>query len=238
MILRQPCQKKRPILNKNTEANKDPKIRKMNSRSIACSTGGNSGSRRNGVVVEESFEAKARLPCVDQGLETRKTPQHMKTQSRLKFRAWLVDNKKIGPATTQNLVVKFDGEICGGGLVENASDNFPQQKKLENLLPNFAGSSPRISPKTSPTPLWKSLVLKKGTFGLENQFRSYRSRLQISSILPFCSECGGLCFARILWCPCKNAVLRRVLRRSFKSKGSLEGLLEGACEGSQSRQGS
>ena len=37
---------------------------------------------------------------------------------------------------------------------------FPQQKKLENLLPNFAGSSPPISPKTSPTSLWKSLVLK------------------------------------------------------------------------------
>ena len=65
----------------------------------------------------------------------------------------------VGPATTQNLVVKFDGEICGGVLVENASDNFPQQKKLENLLPNFAGSSPPISPKTSPTSLWKSLVL-------------------------------------------------------------------------------
>ena len=65
----------------------------------------------------------------------------------------------LGPATTQNLVVKFDGEICGGVLVENASDDFPQQKKLENLLPNFAGSSPPISPKTSPTSLWKSLVL-------------------------------------------------------------------------------
>ena len=65
----------------------------------------------------------------------------------------------VGPATTQNLVVKFDGEICGGVLVENASDDFPQQKKLENLLPNFAGSSPPISPKTSPTSLWKSLVL-------------------------------------------------------------------------------
>ena len=60
----------------------------------------------------------------------------------------------IGPATTQNLVVKLDGEICGGVLVENASDDFPQQKKLENLLPNFAGSSPPISPKTSPTSLW------------------------------------------------------------------------------------
>ena len=65
----------------------------------------------------------------------------------------------LGPATTQNLVVKFDGEICGGALVENASDDFPQQKKLENLLLNFAGSSPPISPKTSPTSLWKLLVL-------------------------------------------------------------------------------
>ena len=36
---------------------------------------------------------------------------------------------------------------------------FPQQKKLDNLLPNFAGSSPPISPKTSPTSLWKSLAL-------------------------------------------------------------------------------
>ena len=35
--------------------------------------------------------------------------------------------------------------------MENASDDFLQQKKLENLLPNFAGSSPPISPKTSPT---------------------------------------------------------------------------------------
>ena len=43
--------------------------------------------------------------------------------------------------------------------MKNASDDFPQQKKLENLLPNFAGSSPPISPKTSPTSLWTSLVL-------------------------------------------------------------------------------
>ena len=67
----------------------------------------------------------------------------------------------VGPATTQNLVVKFDGEICGGVLVKNVSDNFPQQKKLENLLPNFAGSSPPSSPKTSPTSPWKSLVLRR-----------------------------------------------------------------------------
>ena len=74
----------------------------------------------------------------------------------------------IGPATTQNLVVKFDGEICGGVLVENASDDFPQQKKLENLLPNFAGSSPPISPKTSPTSLWKSLVLTMTSANINN----------------------------------------------------------------------
>ena len=43
---------------------------------------------------------------------------------------------------------------------------FSQQKKLENLLPNFAGSSPPISPKTSPTSLWKSLVLKDGALCL------------------------------------------------------------------------
>ena len=49
--------------------------------------------------------------------------------------------------------------------MENASDDFPQQKKLENLLPNFAGSSPPISPKTSPISLWKSLVLKDGALG-------------------------------------------------------------------------
>ena len=46
----------------------------------------------------------------------------------------------------------------------NASDDFPQ-KKLENLLPNFAGSSAPISPKTSPTSLWKSLVLKQADGG-------------------------------------------------------------------------
>ena len=43
--------------------------------------------------------------------------------------------------------------------MENASDDFPEQKTLENLLPNFAGSSPPILPKTSPTSLWKSMVL-------------------------------------------------------------------------------
>ena len=35
----------------------------------------------------------------------------------------------LGPATTQNLVVKFDGEICGGVLVENASDDFSPAKE-------------------------------------------------------------------------------------------------------------
>ena len=54
----------------------------------------------------------------------------------------------------------LDCLICGGVLVENVSDDFPQQiKKIENIFPNFPGSSPTISPKTSPTSLWKSLVL-------------------------------------------------------------------------------
>ena len=33
------------------------------------------------------------------------------------------------PATTQNLAVKFDGEICGGVLVENGSDHDPPTKE-------------------------------------------------------------------------------------------------------------
>ena len=44
----------------------------------------------------------------------------------------------LGPATTQNLVVKFDGEICGGVLVENSSDDFPSKR------------SSKISCQTSP----------------------------------------------------------------------------------------
>ena len=46
--------------------------------------------------------------------------------------------QNVGPATTQNLVVKFDGEICGGVLVENASDDFPSKR------------SSKISLQTSP----------------------------------------------------------------------------------------
>ena len=44
--------------------------------------------------------------------------------------------------------------------MEYAFDEFPQKKKLEYLFPNFAGSSPPISPKTPPTSLWKLLVSK------------------------------------------------------------------------------
>ena len=62
--------------------------------------------------------------------------------------------------------------------VENASDNSPQQMKLENLLPDFAGSSPPISPKTSPTSLWKSLVLNSL---LEKVFRQISTLLENSS---------------------------------------------------------
>ena len=48
------------------------------------------------------------------------------------------DIQLLGPATTQNLVVKFDGEICGGVLVEHASDDFPRKR------------SSKISFQTSP----------------------------------------------------------------------------------------
>ena len=48
------------------------------------------------------------------------------------------DDVFLGPATTQNLVVKFDGEICGGVLVEHASDDFPSKR------------SSKISFQTSP----------------------------------------------------------------------------------------
>ena len=94
---------------------------------------------------------------------------HRCREDSLSFSPWNSVRAKtltdfVGPATTQNLVVKFDGEICGGVLVENASGDFPQQKKLKNPLPNFAGSSPPISPKTSPTSLWKSLVLNFGVW--------------------------------------------------------------------------
>ena len=34
----------------------------------------------------------------------------------------------VGPATTQNFAVKFDGEIRGGVLVGNASDDFPSKR--------------------------------------------------------------------------------------------------------------
>ena len=54
----------------------------------------------------------------------------------------------LGPATTQNLVVKFDGEISGEVLVENASDDFPPAKEARTspsklrrkFATNFAGS--------------------------------------------------------------------------------------------------
>ena len=81
----------------------------------------------------------------------------------------LVQKRIFRAATSQNLVVKFGGEICGGALVENASDDFPQRGKLENILPNFARSSPPISPTTSPTSLWKSLrILGEPKWGLTN----------------------------------------------------------------------
>ena len=50
----------------------------------------------------------------------------------------MVNFNSIGPATTQNLAVKFDGEIGGGDLVENVSDDFPSKR------------SSKISFQTSP----------------------------------------------------------------------------------------
>ena len=51
---------------------------------------------------------------------------------------WILGVKDLGPAPPQNLVVKFDGEICGGVLVENASGDFPSKR------------SSKISFQTSP----------------------------------------------------------------------------------------
>ena len=45
---------------------------------------------------------------------------------------------------------------------------FPSKRSSENLLPNFAGSSPPILSKTSPSSLWKSLVLPKTGYSLQN----------------------------------------------------------------------
>ena len=62
----------------------------------------------------------------------------------------------LGPATTQNRVVKFDGEICRGVLVEDASDNFPakearkcpsklRRKFATNFAENFANFTLEIA---------------------------------------------------------------------------------------------
>ena len=65
--------------------------------------------------------------------------------------------KSPGPATTQNVVVKFDGEICGGVLLENASDDFPpttetrkspsklRRKFATNFAANFANFTLEIA---------------------------------------------------------------------------------------------
>ena len=58
-----------------------------------------------------------------------KIPQNTETSPKVGiFGDFSADPQKVGPATTQNLVVKFDGEIWGGFLVENASDNFPTKE--------------------------------------------------------------------------------------------------------------
>ena len=84
--------------------------------------------------------------------------------------------------------------------MENASDNFPQQKKLENLLPNFAGSPPPISPKTSPTSLWKSLVL------IKVQLRSDKFGLQYVFCKVFCRTLWRT--TQSAWLYCKYTIVR------------------------------
>ena len=80
--------------------------------------------------------------------------------------------------------------------MENASDDFPQQKKLENLLPNFAGSSPPISPKTSPTSHWKSLVLNFRIFSVF--FRILISGEELGCILKCIFGLSGISYCVIL----------------------------------------
>ena len=57
----------------------------------------------------------------------------------------------VGPATTQNLVVKFDGEISSGVLLENACDDFASKRSSKissklrrNFATNFA--EPEFAP--------------------------------------------------------------------------------------------
>ena len=60
----------------------------------------------------------------------------------------------------------------------------PSKRSSQNLLPNFARSSPTISPKTSPTSLWKSLVLTI----CEHKGTDQSARTPICGFLWFC--CG------------------------------------------------
>ena len=85
--------------------------------------------------------------------------------------------------------------------MENASDDFPQQQKLENILPNFAESSPPISPKTSPTSLWKSLVLMFQAWSFAT-FTRKRS---------FC----------VLWRTCVCALLLTVPQKGGRKRGQI-----------------
>ena len=136
----------------------------------------------------------------------------------------------LGPATTQNLVVKFDSAICGGVLVVNVSDDFPQQTKLENLLPNFAGSSPPISPKVAPTSLWKSLVLKlshpKRSCGMR-QAGSFWRRLNAKNCI------GGVWVDTQPWKRTHVMILGECLSATFQAVTSQNCLLQRAARSSR-----
>ena len=95
----------------------------------------------------QSCFSRANVCCHCGWQETTRTAKTVKTAKSVKrytpprphppFAAF-----RIGPATSQNLVVKFDGEICGGVLVENASDDFTSKRSSKisfQTSPEFSG---------------------------------------------------------------------------------------------------
>ena len=117
----------------------------------------------------------------------------------------------VGPATTQNprsevwwwnLRWSFGGKCFW---------RFSQQKKLENLLPNFAGSSPPISPKTSSTSLWKSLVLRYGPHRNDYNFNSWQIK-RCNCNCDFCIINSSWHSEMYLWCANHRGCLQEVLQ--------------------------
>ena len=105
--------------------------------------------------------------------------------------------QNLGPATTQNLVVKFDGEIYGRVLVENASDNFPSKR------------SSKISCQTSPEVrhqfLRKLCKLQSGnrwcltiSANFPQNFRtlSWHNKTYFAKFCKVSAECSAKCSAQ------------------------------------------